>query len=205
MLQFLSDKVKEITFPENHEDYCKLDDNNISSSLKGKILKSSSLKTKEKEHFVSFIENLFLERKLWKSLYETFFAGARVQSPKELTKIVSHLNKLRKPHKISYHKSTLTSKKARNEIHLLLIHKDHKLRYALSKLEEYSSLTEDINTCHMVRIYGESDITKESIREVLRTARDEGPPSFVYNRNTLLTHTKEILRLWLRMTKTNEL
>lgn len=168
MLQFLSDKVSEITFPHNHEDYCKLDDYNISSFLKEEILKSKSLKKKEKEQFVSFIENLFLERKLWKNLYETSFTGAKVKSPKEPTKISEHLTELGKHHKISYHKSTLTSKKAKKEIPLLLIHKDHKLRYTLSKLEEYSYLTEDRNTRHMVRVYGESDITKESIREVLK-------------------------------------
>ncbi len=168
MLQFLSEKVGKISFPHNHEDYCKLDDYNISFFLKKAVSDSKTLHAKEKERFLDFIENLFLDRKLWKNLYETSFTGSKVQSPKEITKIANKLDELGNHYKISYHKSTLTSKEAKKEIPLLLIHKDHKLRYTLSKLEEYSTLTEDRNTRHLVRIYGDSSITKESIREILK-------------------------------------
>ena len=174
MLQFLSEKEKKLTLPLDLDDYCHLDDYTIQNFLKDKILQNKS-SLEEKEKRVTFLEDLFLKRKLWKNVYETSFTGEKKKTPKELKDIIQYLNNSKIEHHLAYYKNSLTSlkKETSTKYPLMLIHKDHKMRYELTDLNKFSSLTRETNTRNIVRIYVERKINREKIIEILNPVSSE--------------------------------
>lgn len=167
MLCSLSRELEGACLPSSHKEYCELDDYNIPTFFKEKI-EEKNISEAEKRRKKNLVDDLFFKRNLWKSVYETTFLGERKKHPKEINLIQKYLEESKSKYEIIYHKSSLTKiKQGKRESSLKIIHKDHKMRYEISELGQYSTPIEEINTRHIVRIYVEGKVKKEEIIRLL--------------------------------------
>lgn len=167
MLQYLFEKEKNINLPTDPKEYCEIDDYSIADYLKKQILSKEKSK-EENEVKKTFLDNIFSKRILWNNAYETSFSGEKKKTPKEINLILKYLTEAKIDHHVAYHKTSLNSLKKKNTKHpLMLIHKDHRMRYELSEISDFSALMREPSTRHIVRIYAERKIKREKIIEIL--------------------------------------
>lgn len=171
MLYFITDKVDQCKFPLSHEEYCKLDDSNITHFIAEKI-KTSHLSENEKKERIEMLGSLFFKRQLWKNIYEVSFFEENNKQPEEVEKIKNYLTQSQKKYKVIYsqnHLTKLTRHNHKNYNYLKLIHRDCKMNHTISPLDQYSKLYADNAITNILRIYVEEKVTREQIAKIINS------------------------------------
>ena len=156
MLSYLAEQLAEYSLPSSIDEYCQIDDSNIVSFIKSALEKS--VRRKEfKQDLFALIENLFNERKLWKSIYEASSKGTKRKISREVTRLERYLSQqVEQKYRIMFTSSCLTKFRPEFQTYFLkVVHRDLKMNYKLSNLEDFSSLPVNRNTFNLTRVYAE--------------------------------------------------
>ncbi len=159
-VKWLSDKLKEFRLPVNVRDYAQIDEHNI-----GLIMKSEASSVMDKasfREFCKFADDLLLQRRLWKRVFEVTSSRDQPADQSLVVSAATKIDSLGIPYETISSSSSLTRFRPRktgfkSTNYLRLVKKDSTGFPRVVPIEDYSSVVESNAQFGIHRIYVPAD------------------------------------------------
>ena len=179
MLQNIKHALPGWHFPAASDAYCAVDETNVRQIML-EALKNSDLESGEKARVAELMEDLYLNRRLWKRVYEMAPCGETTRSQKDsLSKVQTLLENAGIPFELVSSKNYMTKfrprkKKENSHNYLRLIKKDEKQFPRVVPVEDYSGLIREGMVIQLHRIYSGPSFSKDA-RKLIMDSFFESP------------------------------